>query len=162
PSRHIHRADFEGCDPRRFAGSAPHQIGACAEYENRQVARTGASADISGACRRGNRMRRREFVAGLGAVTWRMAARARRRARPVIGYLGPDVELPPGIAAAFQQGLSETGYRNAVIEYRRSSDGDKLATLAAETVVRRVNVIFSVGVAATAYAIKASAGTIPI
>jgi putative tryptophan/tyrosine transport system substrate-binding protein len=107
-------------------------------------------------------MRRREFVAGLGgAAAWPLAGRG-QQALPVIGYLGPDVELPPGIAAAFQQGLSETGYRNAVIEYRRSTDGDELATLAAETVVRRVNVIFSVGVAATAFAIKASAGTIPI
>jgi putative tryptophan/tyrosine transport system substrate-binding protein len=106
-------------------------------------------------------MKRREFIAGLGsAVVWPLAARA-LQALPVIGYLGPDEGPPPGIAA-FHQGLSETGYRSVVIEYRRSSDGDKLAALAAETVVRRVNVIFSVGAAATAHAIKASAGTIPI
>jgi putative ABC transport system substrate-binding protein len=90
-----------------------------------------------------------------------VVVRAQGRTLPVIAYLGPDEEPPPGIAA-FRQGLSEAGYRDAVIEYRRSTDGDKLATLAAETVARRVNVIFSVGAAATASAIKASAGTIPI
>jgi len=110
-------------------------------------------------------MRRRQFIAGLGsAVAWPLGARAQQQALPVIGYLSTG-EDPPPYVAAFRQGLSEVGFdesRNVAIEHRWSADGDKLAALAAEMVARRVNVIFSVGAAATARAIKASAGTIPI
>jgi putative tryptophan/tyrosine transport system substrate-binding protein len=108
-------------------------------------------------------MRRREFIAGVSAAAWPCVVQG-QQALPVVGYLS-STEDPPPYIAAFHQGLSETGFgvnRNVVVEYRRSADGDRLAALAAETVARRVNVIFSSGAAATTHAIKASAGTIPI
>jgi putative tryptophan/tyrosine transport system substrate-binding protein len=60
-------------------------------------------------------MRRREFIAGLGATAWPLAARAQQPKMPVIGYLNSTTGT-----AAFRQGLSELGYvegQNISIEY---------------------------------------------
>jgi putative ABC transport system substrate-binding protein len=69
-------------------------------------------------------MRRREFIAGVGAVTaitWPVAPLAQRPAMPVIGYLNiGDSDLK-----AFQQGLREMGFiegQNVVVEYRLTED----------------------------------------
>jgi putative ABC transport system substrate-binding protein len=109
-------------------------------------------------------MKRREFIAGLGAaVSWPLAARA-QQPRPVIGYLSNNEETPASLHA-FRQGVNDTGFaedRNVVIEYRWSADEDKLTALVAEFVARPVTVIVSESAVATAHAIKASAGAIPI
>ena len=58
-------------------------------------------------------MRRREFIAGLGAgAAWPLAARAQQAAMPVVGFLSPvSAELDYKILAVpFLQGLKETGY----------------------------------------------------
>jgi putative tryptophan/tyrosine transport system substrate-binding protein len=110
-------------------------------------------------------MKRREFIAGLGsAAALPVVARTQQRALPVIGYLSSNEETPESLRA-FRQGVNETGFaedRNVVIEYRWSADEDKLTALAAEFVARPVNVIVSESAVATAHAIKASAGAIPI
>jgi putative ABC transport system substrate-binding protein len=109
-------------------------------------------------------MRRREFIAGLGAAAWSRTGRA-QPSMPVIGFLNagaPDGYAP--MAAAFRQGLKEAGYgeaQNVSIEYRWA-DGhyDRLPAMAADLVRRQVAVIFtnSPGLAAT----RATTTTIPI
>jgi hypothetical protein len=64
-------------------------------------------------------MRRREFIAGLGACCSRAAS---AQSLQVIGFLsGRSQEEASGDTAAFHQGLSEMGYvagRNVALEYR--------------------------------------------
>ena len=67
-------------------------------------------------------MKRREFIAGLGATALPLRAHAQQAAMPVIGLVGSATarQWAPFVAA-FLKGLSETGIvegRNVAIEYR--------------------------------------------
>ena len=112
-------------------------------------------------------MRRRELMLLLGgAMTAARALRAQQKAVPVIDYLG-NISLSGAAPylAAFQQGLSETGYvegQNLVIEYRWAEGSyDRLPTLAADLVARKVDVIVASATPGIAAA-KGATSTIPI
>src|SRR5215469_6201188 len=59
--------------------------------------------------KREGQMRRREFIAGVGAAVWPVSARAQQLGVPVIGYLRPRNE-DERWWAAFRRGLGEQGY----------------------------------------------------
>ena len=67
-------------------------------------------------------MRRREFIAGLGAAACPLLARAQQPAPPVIGYLGSQsADDSKVVTVPFLQGLKETGYvegQNVTIDWR--------------------------------------------
>ena len=113
-------------------------------------------------------MRRREFIAGIGATTaWPLAAHTQQKSMPVIGYLGggpPD--LSGSSVAAFRQGLRELGYiegRNIVIEYRwAEGNTDLFPALADELVAFKVDVIMTAGGTLGALAAKQATTTLPI
>jgi putative tryptophan/tyrosine transport system substrate-binding protein len=101
-----------------------------------------------------------------GAMTVARVLHAQQKAMPVIGYLN-TASLGPFAqdVAAFRQGLSDAGWiegQNVTIEYR-SAEGryDRLPSLAAELVDRKVDVIVAAGTPATVAA-KSATSTIPI
>ena len=109
-------------------------------------------------------MRRREFLAGLGAAVWPLDARAQRRL-PTIGILGSAsaIAMGPWVAACVQR-LRELGWiegRTGNIELRWA-DGrpERIAEIAAEFERLHVDVIITTGTAISI--IKQTSSTIPL
>jgi len=115
--------------------------------------------------RKFGRIGRRDVLALLaGAAVWTSPSHAQRSAIPVIGYLCPE---SPGLFAsrlkAFHEGLGEIGFiegRNVAIDYQWAEGQYKrLPALAADLVVRNVDVIVAPGGAPVALAAKAAAAS---
>src|SRR5439155_20955734 len=114
--------------------------------------------------RRGNRMKRREFIALLGgaAVAWPLAARAQQPAKlPTIGFLGANnATFERASADAFVQRLRELGWienRTVAIEYRWAEGRDeRFAEIAAEFIRLKVDVILTYATPSSIAAKKAT------
>jgi putative tryptophan/tyrosine transport system substrate-binding protein len=110
-------------------------------------------------------MRRREFIAGLGAAAWPLAARAQQRTIPVVvGVLSSTADTL--VMAPFMLGLKEAGFiegQHLVVEQRWANNQyDRLPEMAADLVRARVSLIVTFGNNLSARAAKAATSTIPI
>jgi putative tryptophan/tyrosine transport system substrate-binding protein len=113
-------------------------------------------------------VRRREVIGLLGgAAAWPLAARAQQQAIPVVGVVGggsADGFAPE--VAGFRKGLNETGFvegQNVTVEYHwLEGRYDRLPSLMADLVGRRVAVIATPASHPAALAAKAGTTTIPI
>jgi putative ABC transport system substrate-binding protein len=114
-------------------------------------------------------MRRREFIGGLGATAWSLAARAqqagRKRRIGVLMNLAADDPQSLSRVAAFHQRLQELGWtigRNVQIEYRWNPSGmaDRYRKYAEELVALAPDVLLVSG--ARAYPMQQATRSVPI
>src|SRR5258705_3731728 len=154
---------------RRSAGLGADQVRVRAQSQDRQDTRPRNTREPTRLCRRGDRMKRREFMmlAGGTAAAWPLATRAQKPQKmPRIGYLGAGIlAVKPNPRDAFMQGLRELGYveGQTYTLVERYADGrqERLPELAVELVRLEVDVL----VAPTSGAAKAAMDatrTIPI
>jgi len=115
-------------------------------------------------------MHRRRFTALLGAaITAARTLRAQQKAMPVIGWLydfSPPANPDDLIHGPVHRGLSEAGFiegQNMMSEYRWADfHYDRLPSLVADLVSRKVDLIVTGGGAPPALAAKNATSTIPI
>jgi putative tryptophan/tyrosine transport system substrate-binding protein len=114
-------------------------------------------------------MQRREFITLLGsaAAARPIAARAQQTAMPVVALVNARSAVASSVFdAAFLRGLNETGTiegQNVTVEYHwLEGQYDRLPSLMADLVRRRVAVIATPAFTAGAQAAKAATTTIPI
>ena len=124
----LRRPHPQGRQAGRPAGTGADQVRAGDQPQDRQGARHRHAAVAARPRRRGDRMKRREFIAGLGgaAAAWPRAARAQERVRRIGVLMHTAADEPEAQArlAAFLQGLQEAGWtvgRNVRIETRWST-----------------------------------------
>src|SRR6266446_5145258 len=106
-------------------------------------------------------LRRRQLITLLGgaAAAWPIAARAQQPVMPTIGFLHlTSHDETRAYLPDFHQGLAEAGYvegKNVAIEYRWGEGrNDRMPSLIADLVRRRVSVIVTPESTLTALAAK--------
>jgi putative ABC transport system substrate-binding protein len=139
------------------------------EPQDREGARPHCAAVDSSARRRGDRMKRREFITGLtGAMAWPVAARARQgdHVRRIGVLMGRDENDPvvKTMISAFTRALAELGWtdgRNVRTDLRWGGDINRIRALAQELVGLQPDIILTSTTSAT-LALQRETRTIPI
>src|SRR5262249_1225131 len=132
----IRRPHPQRCEACRSAGAGTDQVRAGNQSQDRQGAGPRRASDVARPRRRGDRVKRREFITLLGgAAAWPLAARAQQANRVRrIGVLNPFVENDAEARAnltSFRQTLEKLGW----------SDGRNVAsTIAGAAPTRRASV----------------------
>src|SRR5262249_61185589 len=144
----------QGAKVRRPAGPTDHENRVNHQSQDRQDTRPGSASEAARSRRRGDRMKRRSFIALLGgaAAAWPLAARAQQAGKlPTIGFVGTNASAWGAWTTAFVARLHELGWiegRTIAIEYRWSEGRpERNAEIAAEFVRLKVDVIVSNAIA---------------
>src|SRR5262249_54982388 len=146
----------QGRQAGRPAGRAGEQVRAGHQRADCQDIRPCRAAVTARACRRGHRVKRRQFITLLGgAAAWPLTARAQQREHQRrIGVFMPGVADDPEYEArnaAFLQGLGQLGWivgRNIRIDYRWGAGNiERYRAIAAELVALAPDVLVAFGYA---------------
>src|SRR5262249_50040332 len=167
--RRVRAQNFARHQAGGSADRAAGQIRVGRQPQDRQGDGVGHSRIFPTARRRGDRVKRREFIAMLGgaAVAWPLAAPAQPAGKvPTIGFLGQSTRSAGSEwIAAFVQRLRELGWsegRTIAIEYRWGEGREeRFAEVAAEFVRLKVDIIVTSGTLAV-MAAKRATSVIPI
>jgi ABC-type uncharacterized transport system substrate-binding protein len=129
----------------------------------------GSPSRYDGASNSGTRMKRRDFIAGLGGAMAMAAPRSSQaqQAAQTIGYISSrSAQADAHLVAAFRSGLNEIGYvdgRNVTIEFRwAEGDYARHEALAAELVRQKVALIVATSAPTASAAKKVPRGAIPL
>jgi putative tryptophan/tyrosine transport system substrate-binding protein len=110
-------------------------------------------------------IRRREFIGGLGAATWPLAARAQKQTLPVIGVLSFDpISQNSPTWLEFRRGLAESGFfegQNITFEFRVAGGNIGLLAIAENLLAQNPAVVLAIGSGFVPY-LKAATSTLPI
>jgi putative ABC transport system substrate-binding protein len=108
-------------------------------------------------------MRRRDFVAGLGAMMISPPLAHTQQALPLVGFLSLGNGFPT--SPAFRRGLADAGFfegRNVRFEFRASPSNGQLPAFAVELVHNRPSVIVATNSPITVVATRAASAAVPI
>jgi hypothetical protein len=100
-----------GASPAELPVQVPIKFETVINLKTAKGARPDSALDATSRRRRGDRVKRREFIMLLGGtVAWPLAAQAQQAGKlPTIGFLGAAPSIESQRVAAFEQWLRELG-----------------------------------------------------